>query len=116
MSSDSRRNTNQQFVHVSLVFILISTIFLITASPIAILKTLKNRMGDTYADHDPLQAVQTYVLWSVFERIAQTNHGLYFLLYVITGSTFRNELKALLTGNNATDAQSSDNGTSQSAF
>ena len=93
MRSDSRR-TDQQFVHMTIVLILICTVFFITVSPIAIHRTLKKRFGDTTKSLDPLRVVRMWILSHVFHTISFANHGLNFLLYMITGSTFRKELSS----------------------
>ena len=115
MLSYPRRRDNQQFVHMTLVLILICTVFFITVSPIAIHKTLKNLL-DTRERLDPLRFVRMSILWHMFKNMSFANHGLNFVLYMITMSTFREELKALLFRRSVNDSRSNDTGTRQSTL
>ncbi|CAH1793106.1 unnamed protein product [Owenia fusiformis] len=72
--------------------LVISTAFIVTTTPIAIMETIYSDITDV----DPHTMAQIRLARTTFFILMYTNHSINFILYWVTGRTFRNEVGNLV--------------------
>lgn len=87
---------DKQVNSMTITLIVLNTAFLISTTPISIYLAFYNKWSKNASNHDVARLV---LLWAVVNLLMYSNNTVNFLLYCVSGSNFRREIRCLFKRN-----------------
>ncbi|KAL3869225.1 hypothetical protein ACJMK2_041933 [Sinanodonta woodiana] len=92
-----KRQAGNKTSHLTAMLLTINFVFFLCVTPISIYLIGETHWYANIETNDRM--AESYMLWAIVNILMYTNHSTNFLMYCLSGTRFRGEVKALFTGN-----------------